>query len=205
MTEPTTDAVAEPAVGAIEPIEGPQEIFAKDPTEDLETELRESIIAHGQSTIMKLAGSLSEKNVARVLRMIETIAEHHREMIASLGLGDDILRRKKRLKTGAIDPLSLYESGTGLGYENGETFGAQAIQQLGSALTGAVGTANEGKAIQQLTEALAKAKDAKLDNIVPHLEAKLQKALGVKEPAPGTAPVPVPDNGVGEPAQEAVS
>jgi hypothetical protein len=196
MTDPSTDTPV------TEPTEKQEETFAKDPTEDLETELRESIIAHGQTTIMKLAESLSEKNVARVLRMIETIAEHHREMIASLGLGDDILRRKKKLKTGAMDPLSLYESGGG--YENGETFGAQAIQQLGSALTGAVGTANEGKAIQQLTEALAKAKNAGLDSMVPHLEAKLEKALGV-EKTPETAAAPVPDNGASASAQEAVS
>jgi hypothetical protein len=198
MTDPSSDTPV------TTPTEEQKETFAKDPTEDLETELRESIISHGQATIMKLAESLSEKNVARVLRMIETIAEHHREMIASLGLGDDILRRKKKLKSGGLDPLGMYESGAGLGYENGETFGAQAIQQLGSALTGAVGTANEGKAIQQLTSALAEAKNASLESMVPLLEAKLEKALGV-EKSPEAVAAPVPDNGASVPAQEATS
>ena len=196
MTDSPTDT-------SVTDVTSGEEVFAKDPMKDLDAELRETIIAQGRTTIMKLADSLSENNVARVFRMIETISEHHREMIASLGLGDDILRRNKKKATllgPGVDPLSLYESGIGGGYENGETFGAQAIQQIGSALTGAVGSANEGRSINQLVNALAKAKEAELGSVIPHLEAKLQKALGVKEP---TEPELPPGNGAGAP--EAVS
>lgn len=166
--------------GAVVPRES--EPFAKDPMKDVEGHLREDIIGQAKVTIERLVCNLDASNSARVLRMIETIAEHHREMVASLGLGEDILKRKKHKVVPYGDPLSMYESGIGGGSLDAETFGAQAVNQIGSSISGMMSKQYEGRNIEALTDALAKAKDNNLgDDVIEPIRQKLLAMLNEPE------------------------
>jgi hypothetical protein len=150
-----------------------------DPLEVVEEQLRRNIIKHARKDLEMLLDALDANTAPRVLRMAETIAEHHREMLATLKLGEDgVLRKKKR--GNYADPLTLYESGAGM--MGNETFGAQAITQIGATLGAAFRSQHEGKNIDNLVSAISKAKTAKLDDVVPKLEAKLHAMLGPDEP-----------------------
>lgn len=156
--------------------------FVKDPMEEIERKLADDIISQAKTTILLLCREITPDNSARVLRMIETIAEHHREMVASLGLGKDILnRRKKKVPSWAGDPLSIYESGAGL--SDSETFGAQAVQQISSTLNGALGKPYEGRNVESLVNALATAKESDLDaELSGAIRSKLDGLLDVGAP-----------------------
>jgi hypothetical protein len=156
---------------------GKDDDFVKDPMEEIEEKLSKDIIGQAKATILSLVREITPDNSARVLRMIETIAEHHREMVASLGLGKDILnRRKKKAPSWAGDPLSGYESGAGL--SDSETFGAQAVQQISSTLNGVLGKPYEGRNVESLVNALATAKESELDEaLTTSIRAKLDGML----------------------------
>jgi hypothetical protein len=161
------------------PSKASEEGFVVDTMEGIERQLGDDIIKQAKTTIERLVSQLDSGNCARVLRMIETVAEHHREMVASLGLGDDILkRRKKKMPSWAGDPLDMYEGGIGSGMDS-ETFGAQAVQQIGSTIAGAMGKPYEGRNVESLTNALATAEESKLgQDLVAALRAKLTSMLG---------------------------
>lgn len=185
----TSEVAAATAAVAAQLLDGEGD-FVKDPMEDIERKLADDIIGQARATILSLCREITPDNAARVLRMIETIAEHHREMVASLGLGKDILnRRKKKVPSWAGDPLSMYESGIGTSLSDSETFGAQAVQQISSTLNGALGKPYEGRNVESLVNALATAKDNDLDaNLTDAIRAKLDGVLST-EPASRPAAV----------------
>jgi hypothetical protein len=158
-----------------------EEELLDDPLEVVEEQLRRDIIEHARKDLEMLLNALDANTAPRVLRMAETIAEHHREMLATLKLSEDGIPRKRKRGPGSyVDPLTLYESGAGM--MGNETFGAQAITQIGATLGAAFRDQHEGKNINNLVSAIAKAKDAHLDDVVSKLEAKLNGMLGESEP-----------------------
>jgi hypothetical protein len=177
-----TSAVAIAAAAVQATLLDKDDDFVSDPMEEIEQKLAEDIVGQAKTTILSLVREITPDNSARVLRMIETIAEHHREMVASLGLGKDILnRRKKKVPSWAGDPLSVYESGAGL--SDSETFGAQAVQQISSTLNGALGKPYEGRNVESLVNALATAKESELDaELSGAIRSKLDGLLDVGAP-----------------------
>ena len=187
--------MAEVAGVALVETEPEEEELRDDPLEVIEEQLRRAITGQARRNIEAITDALEPATAARALKMVETIAEHHREMLADLKLGDVPLRRKKK-KLGLYaggDPLDLYESGVGL--NSNETFGAQAITQIGATLGAAFRDQHAGKNIDNIVSAISKAKDAGLEDLVPRLEAKLNDMLPpVDEPEEETteeeAPAP---------------
>jgi hypothetical protein len=157
-------------------VEAEEEELLDDPLEVVEEQLRRDIVTQARANLERIMDALEPATAARALKMAETIAEHHREMLATLQLGDIPLRKKKRggLYMGG-DPLDLYESGVGM--NTSETFGAQAITQIGATLGSAFRDQHAGKNIDNLVSAIAKAKDAGLEDVIPRLEAKLHDML----------------------------
>jgi hypothetical protein len=108
--------------------------------------------------------------------MVENIAEYHREILATLKLGQDgVVRKKKR---GGL----VFEDETSVMMASSETFGAQAITEIGATLGEAFRNQHEGKNIDNLVSAIATAKESNLDHLVPQLEKKLEKLLGAEAP-----------------------
>jgi HPt (histidine-containing phosphotransfer) domain-containing protein len=149
-----------------------EEELPDDPLEVVEEQIRRDTLSHAKTDLQRLMDALNVSTAPRVLRLVENIAEHHREMLATLKLGEDSVVRKKKYSP-FDDTLSVMSSS--------ETFGAQAITQIGATLGDAFRTQHEGRNIDNLISAIATAKDANLDHLVPRLERKLDRLLGPAE------------------------
>lgn len=67
----------------------PEEEFVEDPLEELEGQLRNGQVEQAKRDLAPLIQALTTDNAPRLLRIIEQFAEHHRELLACLALGED--------------------------------------------------------------------------------------------------------------------
>lgn len=168
-----------------------------DPVEELEVKLRGEAVESAKKALAELIPllDLESKTVQRVLRLIETTANIHSELINSYL--DGVMPRQRR--SGAIqwvndgnegnssnpmipvdgEPMPAFPAGT-----DSETFGAQAIGQLmGLAKSITKPRENMSQDIRNLSEALAIATEANLpSNVRSGIEKKLTEALGGAAP-----------------------
>lgn len=164
---------------------------APDPVEGLEAGLRKETVERAKRALGELVMLLDpeSKTVQRVLRLIETTANIHSELINSYSGG--VMPRHRR--SGAIQwvndsvesenpmvpvdgiPVLPFSGGT-----DNETFGAQAMGQLMSlAKSITKPRENMSQDIRNLSEALAIATEANLPiDVRSGIEKKLTEALG---------------------------
>jgi len=174
------------------------------PVEEVEQEIRRDAIASAKRTLNKLVALLdsADNSVQRVLHLIEDTSESYQRMLATLGTPAVVRHRK----FGGVQIASEgnYMTNTEP-ILDGETFGAQAVQQLVAGFKDIVGGSKGtpeprrlGWEIESLTRALATAKTAELDDVVGKIKERLGRVLVeaateplVAEPALPIAPMQV--------------
>ena len=168
---------------------------APDPVEHVEQTLRKMATGNCKAMLVKLVHNIDEvPNTARVLRLIEVVANLHRQALSNFGTGTAPVRRSSSIYTVGNNSLnSLASSDDNVGYDSdsgqiqgasygntGETFAAQLATQF---LSGIKQTQTP-QGISHLVSALAEAKEAGLTDVEASIKAKLDTLLA-------TGPKPV--------------
>lgn len=162
-----------------------EEGFVDDQEADFEEGLQRDLCTQTLRLLGKLTNKLRDAlddgetgdldYAPEVLKMISGVTEHHAELLAVFG-SDRALRTPKR-RRGIMSTLELPSSM--------ETYGAQAIQQLGASYRRAFEglNSNPTRDIANLTSALANAEDARLgDAQIERLRDQLNDAIAANAP-----------------------
>jgi len=178
-----------------------------DPTVALEKDISAALMERGKEMLAKIVARLENGcDPVRVLRLLENIAKHHRELIAALHGGDNFHKKHGGFDS-LISPSSdeiMMSVGSGGTFGNQEeNFGAQALKGLVGALKKPKDTGGEIKA---LTEALYSAGKMAEHNLCHKIRKRLDHLLdetviplgSVDLPSGGEARVEVVD----EPKEE---
>jgi hypothetical protein len=171
-----------------EETEGMEAGLPEDPVNIAIATAKADALALTRKTIGALLDAANEDNQSRVLRTVESVAGHQRDLINSLK-GRKPRRRKKRIGPSyqAMGEYSIpdedddYEDAVGglvtaAEFRSGdnETFGAQVMRQIIGFFRGPA----EGLELKGLIESLRTAKDAGLTEQAEQIEAKIKTLLG---------------------------
>lgn len=153
-----------------------------DPMSEVERVITSDLVARGKDMLAKLVETLDGDNAVRMLRIVENIAKHHRELIAAMNGGDTFRGKFGSSVNENVDALGGL--GSVMNFNNQEeNFGAQALKGLvdGRNEHEKSKVGGSGAEIKALVEALdlatSKNGDPKMNMIATKLDQKLSRML----------------------------
>jgi len=153
-----------------------------DPMVEMEKVITSDLVSRGKEMLHVLVGVMESTNAVRILRIIENIAKHHRELIATMNGGDTF--QAKYGQSSLFGSDATIGTGTNFGNQE-ENFGAQALKGIVEGFRGvAEGFMNprkDGRDIKALVEALdlatSRTNNPKMRMIATKLDQKLNKMI----------------------------
>jgi len=141
----------------------------------MEKVIASDLAARGKDMLNKLVDALDGDNAVRMLRIIENIAKHHRELIAAMAGGDTF---RSKFAT-SDDTFGLGGLSVGASYGNQEeNFGAQALKGLVEGLKDIRPKNNrQGAEVRDLVEAMDLARSRTDDDSMRNIAMKINEKL----------------------------